>query len=122
MRISATCLLHNLRGPRNVQAANIGHDVCMRGRVGRLETEILATPKEPEVLAGRAGEVGSSRSPTPLPDPGAPGILDLNSSVSQTYGRQERCGSGAALSAACIRIVRCFSSVLQKTQVAATRT
>lgn len=45
MRISVTCLLHYLRGLRNVQAANIGHHVCMRGRVGRFETAILTTRK-----------------------------------------------------------------------------
>ena len=67
MSISATGLLHNLRGLRNVQAADVGHHVCIRGRIGRFETEILATLKECEVLVGRAGEVDGSRCPTPLP-------------------------------------------------------
>ncbi len=62
--------------------------MCSCPRQGsRFETEILTSPKEPEVLVDVAGKwiarAAQRRSLDKL-------ILDLDSSVSKTYGRWER--------------------------------
>ena len=56
-------------------------------RDGSFETEILTSPREPEILDGRAGKcmdrAGQRRSFGKL-------LPDLNNSVGETYGRRER--------------------------------